>query len=159
VIIRTLKTALWAVPATLFALLLVLATGILPYRTYVVQNGSMTPTIPQWSLILVHQDHYQVGQVVTFHKSGVLVTHRVTATNPDGTLVSNGDANRTTDPDPLPPSEVIGGVVHSVPWVGGLMVFFRTLWGIATLVIAVVMVMIATHRSDAKAAHAATPTV
>ena len=89
--------------------------GVLPYRAYLIDTGSMTPTIPKWSAVLVRDGVYQKGQVISFQTPNGIVTHRLVVQNQDGTLGTKGDANTTIDPSFLPPDKVIGGVVANIP--------------------------------------------
>ena len=50
------------------------------YKVYVIHTGSMTPTIPSRSAVLVHKGHYHVGQVISFQTAAGVVTHRVVKT-------------------------------------------------------------------------------
>ncbi len=54
------------------------------YQVYVVETGSMIPTLPVGSTILVRQlgedELPQVGDVVTYNHLSVAVTHRIVAT-------------------------------------------------------------------------------
>ena len=82
----------FVVPAAL------LVTGVLPYRIFVVHTGSMTPTIPSRSAVIVREGSYHVGQVISFESPNGIVTHRLVARNAQGLLTTKGDANRTADP-------------------------------------------------------------
>jgi len=77
------------------------------YQVYVVQTGSMDPTLPIGSAILVKQltDDYQlkVGDVITYNHNDSVITHRIveTVTGEDGILryQTKGD-NPENSPDP-----------------------------------------------------------
>ena len=94
---------------------------ILPtYRLYLIDTGSMTPTIPVGSAVVVEKGSVHVGQVITFHRlgDGALVTHRFIAVRPDGTLVTKGDGNTSPDLGTIPLSNVVGHVVAAPQHVG-----------------------------------------
>ena len=114
---------------------LLVTTDTLPYRAYVVQTGSMAPTIPPQSLVIVEAGAYLVGQVVTFHRQGTLTTHRLMAVNDDGTLTTKGDANETVDPFTVHPADVIGGVVASPPKLGFWIVYVQNPLTLGSLVV------------------------
>ena len=44
-----------------------LASGRLPYQMYIVHTGSMSPTIPSRSAVIVKKGAYSLGQVIAFH--------------------------------------------------------------------------------------------
>lgn len=107
----------------LFAVVVVagLAAAVLAhttYRVYAVQTGSMTPTIPARSLVVVEVGHYEMGEPIAFHVGNGVVTHRLVGDNGDGTYVTRGDANNVADLTPVEARDIIGGVVASQPELG-----------------------------------------
>lgn len=108
------------------AALFLYETGHLPYRVYVVHTGSMYPTIPSESAVIVRENRYRVGQVVSFTEHGEVVSHRLMAIRPDGTIVTKGDANPTIDPWHVPASNIIGGVVAAPRHLGYLLTYMKT---------------------------------
>jgi signal peptidase I len=98
-----------AVIAVVVAFLLGLTVGplVLPYKALVVYSGSMEPTIPVGSVVIltpVEASQVKVNDVITFQRpdnKSELVTHRVIAieSGPQGQQwVTKGDANTTADP-------------------------------------------------------------
>jgi signal peptidase I len=107
----------------LFAVVVVtgLAAAVLlhtTYRVYAVQTGSMTPTIPAKSLVVVEAGHYKMGEPITFRVGNGVVTHRLVADNGDGTFSTKGDANNVADLTPVAARDIIGGVVAYQPELG-----------------------------------------
>jgi len=137
-----------AVLALIVAPVTLIATGVLPYRAYVVQTGSMIPTIPPESLVVVQVGDYSVGQVITFVRDGAVVTHRLMAVNADGSLVTRGDANEADDASAVQPSEVIGGVVASPPKLGFWVVYFQNPLTLGSLVLCVLSFWAAFSRDE-----------
>lgn len=117
--------------------------GALPYGLYIVRTGSMSPTIPTASAVIVHKGFYRVGQVITFNTVNGVVTHRLVARNSDGSLVTKGDANHTADPGSLQPSQVIGGAILALPKVGYWLVYLKTPAGLAFLCVILICVWLA----------------
>jgi signal peptidase len=113
-------------------------TGNLPYRVYVVHTGSMYPTIPPESAVVVREGDYRVGQVVSFVEHGNVVSHRLLAIHPDGTITTKGDANATADPWHVPVSNIIGGVVAAPRHLGYLLTYLKLPTGAASIVLALV---------------------
>ncbi len=126
------------------ALLLVLCAGLfalretgnLPYRVYIVHTGSMVPTIPPESAVVVREGSYHVGQVVSFTEHGEVVSHRLIRVNPNGTITTKGDGNRTADPWHVPASNIIGGVVAAPRHLGYLLTYLRLPEGAASILLA-----------------------
>lgn len=93
------------------------------FETYAVTSGSMEPAIRKNALILVDPAMRTPvkGAVLTCRigrDENRTVTHRVEEVNADGTFVLKGDANETADLAVSDPGDVIGTVVHSIPFLG-----------------------------------------
>lgn len=105
--------------------LLFLVYGLIPnrwYRILYVYSGSMAPAIQAGDLIVITPPPAQLkaGMVLTLQVNGSLVTHRLLAVEPDGRLVTQGDANNTPDAWGKGPVEVIGQVRACIPYLGYL---------------------------------------
>jgi signal peptidase len=105
----TLALLLAVVPIGIVVAALLALSG--SFKVYVIHTGSMTPTIPSRSAVLVHKDHYAVGEVVSFHTAAGIVTHRIVKRNIDGSFTTKGDGNKDNDVNVVEPSNVIGGVI------------------------------------------------
>ena len=115
----------------------VFASGVLPYKVYVLHTGSMSPTIPPKSAVIVEAHRYHVGQVITFVENGQTVTHRLKSINAEGLTTTKGDANATVDPWHVPKSQIIGGVGRTMPEVGYWLVYLKNPIGLASVLLAV----------------------
>ena len=122
----------FVVPAVL------LVCGVLPYRVYVIRTGSMSPTIPSKSAVVVREGSYRLGQVISYQTPNGVVTHRLVKRQADGTLGTKGDANRTADPSSIRPADIIGGVVAAPRMAGYWIVYFKNPAGLASLFLAVI---------------------
>lgn len=110
--------------------LLLVVTSLRGDRLVVVESGSMAPTYRTGSLLVVsptRASEVEVGDVVAFadeSMGGALVSHRVVRAIEGGSegqmFVTQGDANASEDPDPVPASALRGRVVRSIPAVGAL---------------------------------------
>lgn len=91
------------------------------FKTFSVISGSMEPVIPTGSLVYVKAedvDNLKENDVITFYgKQGSIVTHRILKIEKDG-FVTKGDANFDVDLAKVLPSQVIGKVVFSLPFLG-----------------------------------------
>jgi signal peptidase len=100
-------------------------TGTVPYT---ILTGSMEPTMPPGTLVIVKRadpDEIGVGTVITYQiTSGkpAVVTHRVVSQGFDGdgkpVFRTRGDANTAVDQDVVRPVQIKGKVWFSVPYVG-----------------------------------------
>lgn len=121
------------IPSMIFALAILVAAGVLPYRASVVQTGSMSPTYPAETMLFVKLGDMHLGQAITFKKGTETVTHRWIATNADGTLETKGDANSSPDPTGVKPTDVIGEVIGAVPRLGFWYIYVSNPYSIASI--------------------------
>ncbi len=102
------------------------------WHPYVVKSGSMEPRIKVGDVILSSPDRDPstlLGHVTVFEdpaRPGTVKSHRIIAVNPDGTLVSKGDANPTPDPVPVTVGQVHGIGRLLVRWAGLPVIWART---------------------------------
>ena len=145
------KQGVWvAMQAVLWVALLTLVVmsvlpRITPYDVLVVRGGSMEPTIPLGSVVIVDRADRapRVGAVATFtDPGGELVTHRIVALD-GANITTKGDANQVPDITVRARSEVVGTVVIGVPFLGFVLYalrqpipFFLLLGGTGGLLIA-----------------------
>ena len=122
----------------LFVPALLLVCGVLPYKVYVIHTGSMSPTIPSKSAVIVREGSYRLGQVITYQTPHGPVTHRLVERQADGALGTKGDANRTADPSSIRPSDVIGGVVAAPRMLGFWLVYLKNPAGLASLFLTII---------------------
>ena len=112
-------------------------TGIFPVKAYLVQSGSMEPSIMTGDIVVVKQEQmYLNNQVVTFTDSSKrVVTHRIIEKKKDGSFVTKGDANRSEDRETIKMNNIIGSVVLTIPKLGFLVAFLKTSLGMILLII------------------------
>jgi signal peptidase len=112
-------------PLTVF----LVAAWLLGWQLQSVQSGSMAPTYPVGSLLVIGQidaGDVDSGMAIVFQdprEPGRLVTHRVVRITPGDTLqfVTQGDANTSADPAPVPARLVQGRVLWAVSNLGALL--------------------------------------
>jgi len=124
----------------LMAVVVSAVVGLSTHRLYAVQTGSMSPAIPPKSLVVVEPGVYHIGQPITFMHNGSPITHRFIATNPDGSLVTKGDANRTVDASSVNPRDVVGGVIAAPQELGYWFVYFKSPVGFASLIVSILLI-------------------
>ena len=94
------------------------------FHLFSVESGSMTPTYPVNSLVIVREvdpQMIEVGDVITFvaNEDGMLVTHRVISVDPsDKTFRTRGDANNVDDAEPVLWGNTVGKVMFGIPLLG-----------------------------------------
>lgn len=99
-------------------------------RVFLVESGSMEPSIPQLSVILVAPaQRYGSGDVVTFEVSekarfedkGLYTTHRIVEVKRESNadiFVTKGDANEVVDVLQVSEQDIVGKVYGSFPYLG-----------------------------------------
>lgn len=121
--------------AVLVVVLILRAGGI---ELFSVRTGSMYPTYPVGSIILVYPTDFSqlsVGDVITFTIEGnTTVTHRIhTINNQSKTIITKGDNNNTPDKKSINANDILGKVVFSIPYLGYISVFADTIYGKITI--------------------------
>lgn len=109
-------------------------------KSYIVQTGSMGPTIPTASLIYtIPSEEYKVGEIIAFKSGEIAITHRIAEVrNQDGNKISDlvsplsgrpknndlvsyitkGDANNKVDSKQTSQKMVVGKVFLHFPFIG-----------------------------------------
>jgi signal peptidase len=114
-----LRTVLWTVAVLTVSVFIVgLAWTARSYRFYDIHTGSMRPTFPLGTEVVVKPGAYHLGEVITFNGPDGRETHRLVGTTSDGRLITKGDANPTNDPFTINQSAVIGHVAYAPRYVG-----------------------------------------
>ena len=115
----------------------------------VVLSGSMEPALSVGDLLIfTEEENYEVGDVVVYQSGRTPVVHRIIALDAQ-TVTTRGDANNTAD-EPFGVQLIKGKVVTAVPLVGHLIWALKTPLGTASLVIAALLLMELSYRSERK---------
>jgi signal peptidase len=126
------RASMYAVAlAALFVLVLAVGPSFLPYRAYTIESGSMTPTLPIGSEVILAKTSaakLKAGDVITFREptragNGAIVTHRIVRIErKDGKrfFVTKGDANGLPDAWRVPATGEGWRYVYELPWLGYL---------------------------------------
>lgn len=141
----------WLIIATLTVVVIyLLSSNFSPfegYRTYLVQSGSMEPSIMTGDVIVVQsQSNYVLNDVVTFRESAErVVTHRIVEVEKDNREMkysTKGDANRSGDENTIDDSQIIGKVFLVIPKFGYFIAFIKSRQGFIFLIIIPAIVFI-----------------
>lgn len=110
------------------------------FRLFVVQSGSMKPTIKAKDLVIIKpQFEYQTGDIITFlnpnlnEEKYTTTTHRLEMIiNQNGKVfyMTKGDANRLSDGEFVSRDKVVGKVVKIIPLLGWLINIVKSTFGI-----------------------------
>lgn len=118
--------------------------SVLGYRLFVVDSGSMSPTLKIGTLTIVKEVEpveIEKGNIITYYGSGTsVVTHRVVdIENGGASFITKGDANETEDPLALDSNKLIGKVIFSIPYIGLLLKLLKTKAGLVVIGIIVLI--------------------
>lgn len=122
--------------------------ALLGHRVYIVESGSMSPTLPVDSMIIVKElakKDVRVGDIITYYGNdqNVRVTHRVVEVlEGSKSFITRGDANNTNDPMPLMGDRIIGKVVFKISHMGKVFRALGTKLGIAIIISMIVVKVI-----------------
>ena len=132
--------------AVLFALCLAFVSiRVLGLGTYIVTGGSMEPSVPKGSLVLVQPaaaSEVAVGDIITFQHYGQTTTHRVTLIRPTAqglTFVTKGDANVVADPEAKTFPGRVGIVRGSLPIAGYVAASVQAYWRLVLTLLAAII--------------------
>lgn len=104
--------------------LIILITAIMCFalklKPAVVMSGSMEPTLPVGSVIVIDTEdagNVKIGEPIAFYTGGAYVTHRIVDDTEQG-FITKGDANDSVDPWVVDRNKVDGKVVFAIPYIG-----------------------------------------
>lgn len=111
---------------------------------FVILSGSMEPTVSPGDVIIVDASAaVTVGDIVTFDDGNTVpTTHRVVGVE-DGQYVTQGDANPNPDAQRVAPSDVLGRVTLTIPYIGYVILWVNTPIGYVSLVVAPLVLLVA----------------
>lgn len=103
-----------------------------------VLTGSMEPTLHVNSVVVVTKaSHYEVGDIVVYQTGGTPTIHRIIELDEaSGMVVTQGDANNAPD-EPFTTSRLKGKLAFSIPFVGIVFRFIKTVPGIIMILVLV----------------------
>jgi signal peptidase len=124
--------------------LVLTSSQIAGIRSFIVNSGSMEPTIPTGALVVTkHVDPalLKSGDVITFIQSinnqQKFITHRIahiTSRNTKVMLNTKGDNNGLSDNWQVASDAVIGKVTISLPYIGSFLLFAQSKLGMMLFV-------------------------
>lgn len=143
------------------AAMLVVNVGplFLPYRVYTVLSGSMAPTIPVGSEVILRQtdaSQIQRGDIITFSRPGhpdQLVTHRVVSIASDPNtgapvFITKGDANGVSDSWQIPAQGTGLKYAFHIPFLGYAFAMLQSPIGRICFILAPAMLLAAVVLND-----------
>ncbi len=116
------------------------------YKPFLVQSGSMEPSIMTGDIIVVQKrETYFINDVITFQAStDRVVTHRIVEVEKgeENKYSTKGDANRSGDEDAITNQQIIGKVSLVIPKLGYFVAFSKSQRGLIFLLIIPALILI-----------------
>jgi signal peptidase len=106
----------------------------LSFRTFVIQSGSMEPSIMTGDIVVIKpEEAYYQAEVITYlDKDKRIVTHRILQVNQQEDSIyyeTKGDANQSPDSHPISNPNIIGKVNFVIPKLGFAVAFAQSKQG------------------------------
>lgn len=117
-------------------------------KLYVVQSGSMEPSIKTGSVVLTkNEEDYRINDVITFFATDKrnTTTHRIfniKESNYKPLFITKGDANQAEDREGINEENILGKVVFTLPYLGYVVSFTKTQMGFIFLIIVPAVIII-----------------
>lgn len=107
----------------------------IPFMTnsnaYIVLSGSMKPEIEIGDIVIttrVNQEDIKIGDIISFTKGNMMVTHRVTEINEKNGVITyktKGDSNNVEDLGAITYDNIVGKYKYKIPKVGHIILFVQ----------------------------------
>ena len=116
------------IPITIVLVIMIcLISGFFTYSMMGVGSDSMNPKINRGDAVIIKKinkkTNIKQGDIIAFTKENKIIIHRVYKLNKDGTFVTKGDANNSSDAVAVKRKNIRGVVKFRVPFIA-----YPTLW-------------------------------
>lgn len=120
-----------------------------PFHSFTNKSDSMNPAIDRGSITIVKSfASYQIGDAIAYYAQidgqEEIITHRIMDIG-GNVYTTKGDANEVADRELVKPRLVIGRVIATVPYLGYLITFAKSLVGNWLLIILPAFIIIASE--------------
>ena len=143
IINTVIKVIEWEIFLVFLVLIVVLILPLLPINlgisSFIIISGSMEPTIRKGSISIVQNTNPQnlePGSIVAFESplnSKDTIVHRLVSTK-GNKFKTKGDNNKTNDSWSLTASKIKGKVLFSLPYLGYISLYVKSVKGFALLI-------------------------
>ena len=132
----------WIILIVMIMTILICVTYLNNVKIFVVESGSMQPTLCIDEMIIVKPDkEYEVGDIITFYDESFkgYVTHRIIDINEMNRFITKGDFNNTRDEKSVATEDIIGKVIFHSKILG--MLFYKYKVIVIILLIAILILV------------------
>ena len=115
----------WLVIAVVALLIILFSFGYFGAKPTIISSGSMQPALEKGDMVLI--EHVELkdiekGDIIQYEMGRIPTVHRVkeiqTEENGEILFITQGDANRKPDVEPVKPDQITGKVVFNIPKIG-----------------------------------------
>ena len=123
----------WTAVASICLVFVFFSTGFFGVQPTVIYSGSMQPAIGVGDVVLIKEvptDEIQTGDIIQFQRDNVTIINRVKEIydDEDSTLyITQGDDNDDPDLEPVFSTQINGKSVFTLPKVGWISIFFKSI--------------------------------
>lgn len=116
--------------ALVVGVIVLMIFGIGPVKIIGIETPSMTPNIKVGDAVVIdkktNRDKLKEKDIIAYkNDDGVIVVHRIININADGTFITKGDYNNTSDPLYVNKKQVVGKVMFKIPFIAYPAIIFR----------------------------------
>ena len=110
-------------PLILLAIIIIcMVTGFGPIKLIGIESPSMTPSINKGDAVIIdktyNKDKLKVNDVIAYKdKDDKIIVHRIININRDGTFITKGDMNNTSDREYVKKDQIQGKVILTIPYI------------------------------------------
>jgi len=123
----------WTAVAVLSLLLIFFSFGLFGVQPTVIYSGSMQPTMDVGDIVIITEvpiDTIEAGDIIQYRTASANVIHRVYEVYEEGDtklFTTKGDANTNPDEAPILPEQITGKVSFTIPKIGWIPIFIKSL--------------------------------
>ena len=110
-------------PLLVIAIIIIcMIMGIGPIKLIGIESPSMTPSIKKGDAVIIdktyNKDKLKVNDIIAYiDKEDKIIVHRIININKDGTFITKGDLNNTSDKEYVKKDQIQGKVILTIPYI------------------------------------------
>lgn len=130
-------TIAWVGVALICLMLVFFSFGYFGVKPTIISSGSMQPSLEVGDIVVVSDvsiEDIKEGDIIQYEWNNFSTIHRVYKVHSLGEdtipimFTTKGDANNEPDVDPVMPEQITGKVVFTIPKLGWIPIFFKTIF-------------------------------
>ncbi len=153
---KIFKVIVWGAIIVAALFIIVTSFNFFGFEMFIVKSGSMEPKIQTGSVVVDKKEfNYNIGNIITFKNGDKndTTTHRIVSIGSQSGstyYIVKGDANNAPDPNKVLKVNVVGKEQFSIPYLGYIINYVRTLPGLIILIFIPAVIIISEEISNIK---------